>query len=46
MLSLYMKYMMLFSVTVEENDYLRRKISFVKTYKSYVCHRRHDTTLL
>jgi len=30
MLSLYMKYMMLFSVTVEENDYLRRKNKFCK----------------
>jgi len=30
MLSLYMKYMMLFGVTVEEYDYLRRKNKFCK----------------
>ena len=39
-------YMMYFGVNVQEIDLLRRKISFVKNYKSYVCHRRYETTLL
>ena len=38
--------MMVFVVTVHVIDLLRRKDKFKKICKSYVCNRRHETTLL